>query len=336
MIWHLPHIRALAAWSGAPVTLVAKPRSAADQIFAAEAAVGQVIWMDRNPGDRRGAHDGPAGLVRLVALLHARRFARVVLLHHSRTLAMAAMAARIPTRHGYGFPAQRPFLNQPPYLPTGTHRLTPQEQALAWLAAAGIPITDPEPRLPVSEVARQTARTRLGALAGQPLALLGIGSSEPYKQWGAQRFAALIDALADAGWGHVALAGGPGEQPLAQEIMARATGNATILPALGWNLTELAALSEMAAFYVGNDTGALNLAAAVGTICYGLFGATPPLTHSKRIIPLLPPGGAIVPRGDGMARITPEAVLAAILADQPDMPAAQSSRPPQNHAIPVA
>ena len=196
MVWHLPHIRALAAHFGGPVTLLAKPRSAADQIFAAEDTVADVLWLDRNPERRRGAHDGASGLLRLVAALRRRRFRRVVLLHHSRTLAAACLAAWIPERYGYGAPLQRPFLNRPPSLSSSALRLHPFEQAGAWLEAAGIPLAEAEPRLPVAETARQLVRARLG---GRPFAVLGIGSSEPYKQWGAERFAALAAGLARAG-----------------------------------------------------------------------------------------------------------------------------------------
>src|SRR5271166_619458 len=46
MIWHLPHLRALAAAAaGGAVTLIAKPRSAADQVLAAEPAVREVVWL---------------------------------------------------------------------------------------------------------------------------------------------------------------------------------------------------------------------------------------------------------------------------------------------------
>ena len=54
MIWHLPHIRAIAAHVGEPVTLITKPRSAADQIFSAERTIRDVFWLDRNPEARRG------------------------------------------------------------------------------------------------------------------------------------------------------------------------------------------------------------------------------------------------------------------------------------------
>ena len=49
LIWHLPHIRALACHVGGPVTLAAKPRCRADEILAHEEMVHEVISIDRNP-----------------------------------------------------------------------------------------------------------------------------------------------------------------------------------------------------------------------------------------------------------------------------------------------
>jgi heptosyltransferase-2 len=54
MIWHLPHIRAIAEAVGGPVTLVTKPGSAADQIFAAEPSVRRVLWLRPNQKTPRG------------------------------------------------------------------------------------------------------------------------------------------------------------------------------------------------------------------------------------------------------------------------------------------
>jgi heptosyltransferase-2 len=85
--------------------------------------------------------------------------------------------------------------------------------------------------------------------------------------------------------------------------------------AIGWNLVELAALLADTAFFVGDDTGAMNLAAAVGIRIYCLFGATQPFRHSSAIVPILPPDGR--PEiATGMARITTKAVLEAIITDR--------------------
>jgi len=310
MVWHLPHIRAMAAHVGGPVTLVAKPRSAADQVFAGEATVRDVLWLDRNPERRRGRHDGPVGLARLVAELRLRRFDSAVILHHSRMLAFAAMAAGISERQGYGYGTQRVFLNRGPFLPASTIRLHQFQRASAWLVAAGIPIAEAEPLLAVSEAARSAVRARLG-MAG-PFVALGIGGSEDWKQWGAPRFTALAAALLDAGWPLVVLVGGAGEAPIAEAIVAGLGARGRVaVPALGWHLTETVALLADAAFLIGNNTATMNMAAAVGVRSYGLFGTAPPFRHSAQIVPIVSGGP-----DDGVTRLGLDAVLAAVVGDR--------------------
>jgi heptosyltransferase-2 len=316
MIWHLPHLRALAAAVGGPVTLIAKPRSAADQLLAAEPAIREVVWLDRNPERRRGRHDGVAGLARFVTMLRTRRFDVVVLLHHSMTLAFAVWLAGVPVRVGYGSGLQRWWLSRGPFLPRAAQRLHPFEQASAWLREAGIALAEGEPVLAVDAAARAAVRARMAGHG--PLVAIGIGSSEPYKQWGAERFAALAEGLLAAGWQRLVLIGGAGEAALAAEIVALVGKLAgTVACAIGWNLSEVEALLAEASFYVGNDTGVMNISAAVGTRSYGLFGGWPPFHHSTRIVAILPPDGK-PDKATGMARITPAAVLAVIADGQRD------------------
>jgi heptosyltransferase-2 len=315
MIWHLPHIRAIAAATHHTVTLIAKPRSAADQIFAAEDTIAEIVWMDRNPERRRGAHDGATGLLRLIGALRSLRLDTVVILHHSRTLAFAAMAAGIPRRHGYGYRGQRPFLNRPPYLSQGVLTSHPYEQATLYLRAAGIEIPEAEPRLPIAQSARDIVAGRLAAHPA-PMVAIGIGTSEPYKQWGVSRFAALAQVLLDAGWPTLLLVGGAAEADLARDIVGHLqSGKSSVVTALGWPLAEIAALFAASGFYVGNDTGVMNMAAAVGIRTYALFGATPPFAHASAIVPITPRDGGI-DKIDGMARIDLDTVIAAITADR--------------------
>ena len=309
-IWHLPHIRAIAAHVGGPVTLIAKPRSAAHQIFAAEETVADYLWIDRNPDNRRGKDDG-LGALGFVTRLRQQRFDRIYLLHHSKTLALWTALAGIPVRFSYGFGVQRLFLNRRPFLSPPDLRLHPYRQASLWLERAGIAMTAAEPFLPIAPAAHHAVLERLRT--ADPTVMIGLGSSEPYKQWGAANFAALADALLRQGWPRVALVGGAAEAAMADAITAQLGDLAPrAIRAIGWTLGEVAALSGACAFYVGNDTGVLNIAAAVGIQSFGLFGATEPLLHSTRIVPIEPPGGYA--KDGGTARITPAAVLEAIRA----------------------
>ena len=172
-------------------------------------------------------------------------------------------------------------------------------------------MSEAEPVLPVAEAAIEKVRSRLGYEKGW--IAIGIGSSEPYKQWGAARFAALATALAARDIGNLILVGGKAEASLAAEIQSLVHSNA-ITAAIGWTLPEIAALFSLSKFYVGNDTGVMNMAAAVGIRTYGLFGAVPPFRHSSRIVAIIPPGG--VSKLSGMANLSVELVLSAIEMDQ--------------------
>ncbi|MDO9503415.1 glycosyltransferase family 9 protein [Falsiroseomonas sp.] len=311
MVWHLPHIHALAEALGEPVTIITKPRSRADQIFAGDPSVRRVIWLDRAQSEKAGRHDGWLGAIRLGLLLRRERFKRVYILHHSWRYAFAAWLAGVPERYGYGFGRQRTYLNRGPFLDKKLRRAHPVQLADAYLDAAAIPRTEIEPVLRLDADAVTTKRA-LYADRLRPWIGIGLGSSEAYKQWGAENFAVLIAGLAADGWGSFFLLGGPAEAGFMPAIHAAMRGNEgrlieTFEQPIGDILPVLGALD----LYVGNDTGFLNLAAAAGIPAVGLFGATPPLTHSTAITALLPPDGK-ADKATGMSRITVDSVRSAI------------------------
>ena len=313
MVWHLPHIRAIAAYAGGPVTVIAKSRSLADQLLADDPAVAGIVWIDLNPKGRRGAHDGVRGFLRLVRTLRAHRFGTLIMLHHSDTIAAAARLAGIADRRGYGFGVQRLFLNHGPFLPREVAGLHQHTRATRYLRAAGIPLASEEPSLSVPAVARSEARARLGG-GLVPFVAVGIASSEAIKQWGPIRFAELVGALLDHGWRRVVLVGGPDESASAAHIMSALGERAHYVRlALGWHLRDVQGLLAEAAFYAGNDTGVMNMAAAIGKRTYALFGTTPPFHHASQIVAICSPNTGV---RDGMDRLTLDAVLAAIVRDR--------------------
>ncbi|MCH2395420.1 glycosyltransferase family 9 protein [Oceanibaculum sp.] len=314
MVWHLPHIHALAeVQPEGAVAVITKPRSRADQLFAADPAVSEVIWLDRAQDGNGGAHDGVLGVLRLARLLRSHHFRRVYVLHHSWRYACAAWLAGIPERFGYGMGRQRRFLNRVPFLPEAMRRDHPLDLATAWLKAAGIAQPEQEPLLRLDPAAVAQAQAAY-ADRPRPWIALGLGSSEPYKQWGAERYAALAAALSEAGWGTFFLLGGPDEKPFLPAIRA-ALGDdpGRLVQSFDMKMGEILAFLGAMDLYVGNDTSFLNLAAASGVPAIGLFGATPPLTHSTAITALLPPDG-VPDKADGMMRITVEAVMEAVAA----------------------
>jgi heptosyltransferase-2 len=314
MVWHLPHIRAIAAHAGAPVTLLAKPRSLADQLLLNDPAVAGIVWVDINPGGRRGEHDGIGGFRRLVTTLRAPHFASVLMLHHSDRLAAAAWMAGIPDRRGYGWGRQRWFLNNGPFLPGDVRRLHQHTRATRYLAEAGIPLPSAEPALRVTPAMQAEAMERLGCGPTVRFIAIGIGSSEPLRQWGTDRFAELASVLLDAGWPALVLIGGPEDLASATTIATRlAQRSARVRLALGWDLAAVTGVLSQAAFYVGNNTGVMNMAAATGTRTYALFGTTAPFHHASQIVPVASPDLTV---HDGMRQLTLAHVVEAIVADR--------------------
>jgi heptosyltransferase-2 len=297
-LWHLGACRALArAVPGGRVDLVTRARAQADRLFRAEPWLGEVITFDRDL----------AGTVRLVAALRRRDYDRAYLLHHSPRLAIAMALAGIRERFGFGFTGQRAWLNRPPRLDPALRRAPQVARWRAYLAALDIALPAREPPLALAADAVRTVDARFGALA-RPAVALAIGASEPWKQWGAANFAALADTLAPATWPTIFLVGGAGDAESANAIRNRAARGG-LVPACDLPIEATAALLARCALAVGNDTGALNLAAAVAIPAIGLFGATPALAHEPRLRALTPPGG---PRRDGMSSIATSEVSAAI------------------------
>ena len=139
----------------------------------------------------------------------------------------------------------------------------------------------------------------------RPYALLVPGASpaRPEKRWPADRYAALAGILAASGTTPVII-GGAADRPLAAQI-----GHAVDL-AGQTDLPTLAALAHQAAFAVGNDTGPMHLAAAVGCRSVVLFGGAsdPALTA-----PRLPDGTfATVVRAPHLADLPVDRVAAAL------------------------
>ncbi len=111
-----------------------------------------------------------------------------------------------------------------------------------------------------------------------PLVAIHPGSGEYSlaRRWPPDRFAQVADALTEGYGTQVALVGGPDEAELTQSVAslmrykAIDLGGKTSIPVL-------AALLRLSRLFVGNDSGVMHLASAVGTPVVAIFGPSNPL-----------------------------------------------------------
>jgi heptosyltransferase-1 len=121
-------------------------------------------------------------------------------------------------------------------------------------------------------VAASPALDVLRAMGINDFALLNPGAAWPNKRWPAASFAAVARWLrATHGWTPVVL-WGPGEESLADAIVAASEGAAVRAPAT--SLNDLLALAGAAKLVVSGDTGPLHLACAMGAPVVAMFGPT--------------------------------------------------------------
>jgi heptosyltransferase II len=298
VIWHLPFIRAIAA--SAPkgqVTFFAPPTSAAKDLLSAEPGVASTVYF-RHAGSelQRGIN-----LVRLVALLRARRLQSIWILDRTIRPALAAALARIPKRIGLGLGPQRAFITN-----AGIGQEHFHDHPIDWLralmAAMKVPLPSTEPDLTVPAAILAAVEKKFAHHA-RPWLVVGIGASHPDKDWADFAWRDFLRDLRTSGT--VFVIGGPAYAARAEKLIV-ASGSRQIVNACDLSLIEAAALLRLADLFVGPSSGPLNLAAAGGTQAFGLFGSTPVLAYSKFIHAIVPEGG---PCPGGMARIVPKDVL---------------------------
>ncbi len=95
------------------------------------------------------------------------------------------------------------------------------------------------------------------------------------KCWLPERYAALADGLIAAADADVILFGAPPERDMAERI-ARSMQRRAVNLAGATSIGELPALLRACRLFVGNDSGAMHVAAAVGLPVAGIFGPTDP------------------------------------------------------------
>jgi ADP-heptose:LPS heptosyltransferase len=163
-------------------------------------------------------------------------------------------------------------------MPAGPlHRV---ERGLRLLEGVGIDVENAEPVVPASDADREAVDAFLAEChlqAGQ-FAVIHAGTSEfgSYKQWPADRWAAVASRLRDELGLCVVLTRGPSEAEgrEAQGIAMQAAADALVAPLL--SLTELAELSRRCRLFLSPDTGPMHLASAVGAPVVALFGPKDP------------------------------------------------------------
>ncbi len=230
------------------ITFLVGPR--AFDLFATDPNIDATLVYDN-----RGEHAGWKGRLCLIKTLWHDKFDLVVNLRDSLT------ARCIGAEHWGMLPGD-----------SDRHAVT---RYLEVLQRHSVDTTDAHPHLQLTEAENTDAHQFLIQADLTPERLLvGIhpGGNWEYKLWNAKNYAYLASALAKKLDAAILLFAGPNERDL-QNKVAEMMDSPLILVKTD-DLRQLAALISMCDVYIGNDTGPMHIAAAVGTPVVALFGST--------------------------------------------------------------
>ena len=300
VVWHLPFVRAIASVSaGSQVTFMAPPTSRAKDLLEAEPSILETIYFEHAGSEfKRGVN-----LIQLARLLRQNRFQTVWILDRTLRPAIAAALAGVPERIGLGLGRQSLFITN-----SGIDQSHFHDHPIDWLralmAGMNVPLPSTEPALKVPSETITAIGERFNVCL-RPWIVLGIGALHAEREWPHEFWVEFLTELRPHSSGTFFFIGGGDYTARAQSVIARSKLSGAI-NACNLGLVEAIALLHHADLFVGTDSGPMNLAVAVGTPSFAMFGVNPVLSYSKFIHPLTPPGG---PTPGGMQRISPAYVF---------------------------
>jgi heptosyltransferase I len=143
---------------------------------------------------------------------------------------------------------------------------------LALLAPVGV--DDRQPRFPLVIPATPTTEFVIGHFGADHYVLVNPCAAWPNKRWPPERYGEVAFAIQRRFGLRSFVLWGPGEESIAQAVVASSSGAAEISPAT--TITDLFGIARGAHLMISGDTGPLHIAAAVGTPMVALFGPTWP------------------------------------------------------------
>jgi len=284
VVFTTPAIRALRRrFPGAHLTYLVETTAA--PVVEHNPHLSEVVAIPHRRGWARVVDD-----VGLAQRLRSARFDAVIDFHGGPRSAWLAWATRAPMRVGYDIAGRSwmyTHLVHRPRMLRPRHSVENQWDLLAEVDAAFARPADPSldrVEMPVdpASAARVAARFHQWGIGPDArVILLHVSAGNPFRRWPEASFSELAARLAAGAAGRwVLITGGPSDREATARVLAetrRLAGPSVaprIVDAEALSLSELRAVVERAALYIGGDSGPLHVAGTSDVPVVGLYGPT--------------------------------------------------------------
>ena len=268
LIWQLPYIKAISEHHSQSVDLILREKTQAKNILK---DVTHINFISYN-NFRKGIFYW-VDVFKLIKIFLKNKYTHVYILDKVNKPAIAAKLSGIKNIIGPGIGNQKKWLTVKNFLTTQDENLNYSEQSQKILKINSIPISNIYPEININ-----LERFRIGnpdlEIKGRKIAF-GIDSFEDYKMWYEEDFVKLADKLYEKKlFDYIYLLCGKEKSYLADNIIKLSNKN-FFINCSNKDLSGIIFALKNSSFLVGNNSGPINLGAALSVKSFGLIANDP-------------------------------------------------------------
>ena len=262
MIIYLPYIHAISKNYNNSISLLVKDNSRAKELLFDDKHIKEILFLDRSK-DKLGSHDGIKGFFKLAKEIKSKNFDKVFIFSSSLRYLLVSKYA------GIKIIAQYPLFRKKDNIVISAKIFTENELGT---------IVSPQPILNLKKKDIEKFNNRMNKAFKH--ICLGVSASGPTKRWGIENYINLCKRINDVTPCKFYLAGGKNDQKIIENIMSSSVGS-NCISFSNLNINNTLPIIKNCNLYIGNDTGWLHIASALGIKCLALFMDSPVIAYGK-------------------------------------------------------
>lgn len=268
LIWQLPYIKAISDHHHEKIDLIVRKKTQAQNIFTDIKHINKIFYNDFRKGINYWID-----VFKLMGIYFRNKYDYVYILDKVNKPAIAAKFIGIKNIIGPGIGNQKKWLTSKNFLTDEDWKKTYSEQSQKFLKINSIQINNPYPEIEIKTSRFNDENSDL-LIKGKKIAF-GIDSFEDYKMWYEEDFVELANLFYEKKlFDYVYLICGPEKSYLADKIINLSKKN-FFINCSKKDLTGVILALKNSEFFVGNNSGPLNLAAALNINSFGLIANDP-------------------------------------------------------------
>ena len=291
-IWHVPFIKHISDISNKKVILITRKSTSAHDILSNEDYIRDIHYIPF----KKGLFNYVKEILLMRKLFRKFKAKEVWILDKISRPAIAAKLSNIKTINGFGVTNQTLWITNKKSLDRKDLKIHYIERSKKFFNLLNKPIDYKFTNIHINEDLINIIKKELTP-NNEKIITYGIDSSEMWRSWPKEYFSDLVLKInKEDNCKHILIAS-PQNSKIAVDIMNR-TKLKNIFNYSHLKIIDIMPLLKISNIYIGNDSGILNLSAAIGVKSIGIFGATKSFNYSNNIIPVISEEGEISSTSD--------------------------------------